>query len=187
MMCHDAGCSWRLPTPRNNVLPPFQGRNTYRQLKTQSCQQDKLKILFHLRLPDISSLCPGTSVDCVWNVMAHTHKPDFFFRRNGRVHLNRRGRQFSRLLAGELWATACRVCTARASLCSAVMWRLLVTHSILLFPILYPPVRHRMPSHFNWTLTIINPRQPSGVQFAYVRPFRQTKSTFLKSFPSHLL
>ena len=29
--------------------------------------------------------------DCVWNVMAHAQKPDFVFRRNGRVHLNRRG------------------------------------------------------------------------------------------------
>jgi hypothetical protein len=66
--------------------------------------------------------------------MAHTQKPDFIFRRNGRVHLNRRGRQFSRLLAGELCTSACRVCTARASLYSAVMWRLLVTHSIL-FPL----------------------------------------------------
>jgi hypothetical protein len=30
-------------------------------------------------------------VDCVWNVMAHARKPDFVFRGNGRVHLNRRG------------------------------------------------------------------------------------------------
>jgi hypothetical protein len=30
-------------------------------------------------------------VECVWNVMAHTQKPDFVFRRNGRVHLHRRG------------------------------------------------------------------------------------------------
>jgi len=67
--------------------------------------------------------------------MAHVQKPDFVFQRNGQVHLNRRGRQFSRLLAGELCATASRVCTARASLCSAVMWRLLVTRSILLFPL----------------------------------------------------
>jgi hypothetical protein len=67
--------------------------------------------------------------------MAHAQKPDFVFRRNGRVHLNRQGRQFSRLLAGELCTSACTVCTARASLCSAVMWRLLVTHSILLFPL----------------------------------------------------
>jgi hypothetical protein len=75
------------------------------------------------------------TVDCVWNVMAHTQKPDFVFRRNGRVHLNRQGRQFSRLLAGELCTSASRVCTARAGLCSAVLWRLLVTHSILLFPL----------------------------------------------------
>jgi hypothetical protein len=76
-----------------------------------------------------------TFIDCVWNVMAHAQKPDFFFRRDGRVHLNRQGRQFSRQLAGELCTSACKVCTARASLCSAVMWRLLVTHSILLFPL----------------------------------------------------
>jgi hypothetical protein len=74
-------------------------------------------------------------LDCVWNVMAHAQKPDFAFQRNGRVHLNRRGRQFSRILAAEVCASACRVCTARASLRSAVTWRLLVTHSILLFPL----------------------------------------------------
>jgi len=41
-----------------------------------------------------------------WNVMAHAQKPDFIFRRNGRVHLNRRGRQFSRLLAAEMCVSA---------------------------------------------------------------------------------
>ena len=30
-------------------------------------------------------------LDVVWNVMAHAQKPDFVFRRNGRVHLNRLG------------------------------------------------------------------------------------------------
>ena len=30
-------------------------------------------------------------VDCVRNVMTHAQKPDFVFRRNGRVNLNRRG------------------------------------------------------------------------------------------------
>jgi hypothetical protein len=38
--------------------------------------------------------------------MAHAQKPDLVFRRNGRVHLNRRGRQFSRLLAAEVCASA---------------------------------------------------------------------------------
>ena len=33
--------------------------------------------------------------------MTHVQKPDFVFRQNGRVHLNRRGRHFSRLLAAE--------------------------------------------------------------------------------------
>ena len=46
------------------------------------------------------------AVDCVWNVMAHAQKPHFVFRRNGRVHLNRQGRQFSRLLAAEVCASA---------------------------------------------------------------------------------
>jgi hypothetical protein len=40
----------------------------------------------------------SNNLDWVRNVMAHTQKPDFVFRRKGRVHLNRRGRQFSRLL-----------------------------------------------------------------------------------------
>jgi hypothetical protein len=78
---------------------------------------------------------PSSVLDCVWNVMAHAQKPDFVLRPNGWVHLNRRERQFSLLLAGELRTSACRVCTARANLCSSVMWRLLVTHSILLFPL----------------------------------------------------
>jgi len=37
--------------------------------------------------------------------MAHEHKPDFIFRRNGRVHLNRWGHQFSRLLAAEVFVS----------------------------------------------------------------------------------
>ena len=45
-------------------------------------------------------------VDCVSNVMAHAQKPDFVFQRNGPVHLNRRGRQFRRLLAVEVCASA---------------------------------------------------------------------------------
>jgi len=35
--------------------------------------------------------CVGNTVQYIWNVMAHSQKPDFVFRRNGRVHLNRRG------------------------------------------------------------------------------------------------
>ena len=45
-------------------------------------------------------------VDCVGNVMAHEKKPDFVFRRNRRVHLNRQGRWFCRLLAAEVCSSA---------------------------------------------------------------------------------
>ena len=52
--------------------------------------------------------------------MAHAQKPDFVFRWNVRVHLNRLGRQFSRLLEDE-------VCTSAVVMldtpCSEVVWR----------------------------------------------------------------
>jgi len=38
--------------------------------------------------------------------MARAQKPDFVILRNGREHLNRRGRQFSRLLVAEVCASA---------------------------------------------------------------------------------
>jgi len=34
--------------------------------------------------------------------MAHAQKPDIVFQRNGRVHVNRQGHQFSRLLAAKV-------------------------------------------------------------------------------------
>jgi len=48
---------------------------------------------------------PKIYVQCILNVMAHAQKTEFVFRRNGRVHLNRRGLQFSRLLAAEVCAS----------------------------------------------------------------------------------
>ena len=67
--------------------------------------------------------------------MAHAQKPDFVFQRNGRVYLNRRGRQFSQLLTAE-------VCTSAVVMldtpCSEVVWRVLATHSIRQFPLHFP-------------------------------------------------
>jgi hypothetical protein len=74
-------------------------------------------------------------VDCVWNAMTHAQKPDLVFRRNGRVHLNRRGRQFSRLLAAEVCASAVVMLDAP---CSEIVWRALATHSIRQFPLKFP-------------------------------------------------
>ena len=70
-----------------------------------------------------------------WNLMAHAQKPDFVFRRNGRVYLNRRGRQFSRPLVAE-------VCASKVVMldtpCSEVVWRVLATHSNRQFPLHFP-------------------------------------------------
>ena len=74
-------------------------------------------------------------VEASWNVVAPAQKPDFVFRRNGWVHLNRRGRQFSRLLAAEVCASALVMLDTP---CSEVVWRVLATHSIRQFPLHFP-------------------------------------------------
>jgi hypothetical protein len=71
-------------------------------------------------------------LDCVWNVMAHEQKPDFVFRRHGRVHLNRQWRQFSRLLAADVCASAVVMLDTP---CSEVVWKVLATHSFRQFPL----------------------------------------------------
>ena len=98
------------------------------------------EILLGLDRRLLRQLCVGatpcssvlTVVDCVWNVMAEAQKPDFVFRRNGPVHLNRRERQFSRLLTAELCASGVVMLDAP---CSEVVWRVLATHSIRQFPL----------------------------------------------------
>jgi hypothetical protein len=44
-------------------------------------------------------------VEASLNVTAHAQKPDFVLRQNRRVHLNRRGRQFSQLLGADVCAS----------------------------------------------------------------------------------
>jgi len=72
------------------------------------------------------------NVEASWNEMTHAQKSDFIFRRNGRVHLNRRGRQFSRLLAAEVCASAVVMLDTP---CSEIVWRVLATHCIRQFPL----------------------------------------------------
>ena len=81
---------------------------------------------------DITVYC---GVEVSWNVMAYAQKPDFVFRRNERVHLNRRWRQFSRLLAAEVCASAV---VRPDTPCSEVVRRVLATHSIRQFPLRFP-------------------------------------------------
>jgi len=78
--------------------------------------------------------------------MAHAQKPDFVFRRNGRVHLNRRERQFSRLLVAEVCASAVVMQDTTRSEVVCEYW--------LPTPFVTSPfVRHRVPSGFKRTLT----------------------------------
>ena len=86
-------------------------------------------------------------------MMAHAQKPDFVFLRNGRVHLNRLGRQFSRLLAAEVCASAGVMLVTP---CSEIVWRVLAANPIRQFPLHFPSLRHRVPSRFNWTLPALH-------------------------------
>jgi hypothetical protein len=88
-------------------------------------------------------------IDRVWNVMAHAQKPDFVFRPNGRVHLNRRGRQFSRLLAAKACASAVVMLDTPRS---EVVWEYWLPTPFASFPFTSPPVRHRVPSGFKRNL-----------------------------------
>ena len=113
------GClTWKLP--ENSVL--FSSCNTKPHIPV--CVLRRTNILPCVR-----------ALDCLWNVTAHAQKPDFVFPRNGRVHLNRRFRQFSRLLAAELCASA--VVTLDTP-CSEVVWRVQATYSNRQFPLHFP-------------------------------------------------
>ena len=74
-------------------------------------------------------------VDCVWIVMAHAQKPDFVFRRNGRVHLHRRG-------ASVQSTTGSRGVRISDSNAGYTMFRgsvrVLATYSICQFPLHFP-------------------------------------------------
>ena len=99
-------------------------------------------------------------VDCVWNVMAHTQKSHISsLQSNERVHLNRPGRQFCRLLAAEVCASAVVMLDTAFS---EVVWRLQATDSFRQFsPLHFPSLRQRVPSHFNCTLQLSTPNTPT--------------------------
>ena len=92
-------------------------------------------------------------VDCVWNVMADAQKPDFFCRRNGWVHLNRRGCQFSQMLTAEVCASAVVMLDTPRS---EVVWRVLATHSIRQFPLHFPSRASPCAIRFQTHSTLVN-------------------------------
>ena len=76
--------------------------------------------------------------------MGHAQKPHFVFRLNGRVHLNRRRSQFSRLLAAEVCASALLMLDTPRS---EVLWEYWLPTPFASFPFISPPVSHRVPPH----------------------------------------
>jgi len=104
--------------------------------------------------------------------MTRDQKPYTVFRRNGPVHLNRPvGSQFSRLLAAEECASAVVMFDTP---CSELVWRVLATHSIRQFPLHFPSLRHRVPSHCDSSLPTHNRRyaHPYFPNAKYLLPFR---------------
>ena len=78
------------------------------------------------------SHCGQIQVEPTRNVTAHAQKPELVFLRNGRVHFNRRGDQFSQLLAVEE--------------CGVRMQDDWLPTPFASFPFTSPPVRLRVPS-----------------------------------------
>ena len=91
------------------------------------------------------------AVKLVRNVMSHAQKPHFFFRRNGRVHLNRWGASFQS-------TTGSRVVRISFSNAGYTMFRGSVKNTgyplhSQVSPFTSPPVRHRGPSDLRTSST----------------------------------
>jgi len=67
--------------------------------------------------------------------MAHARKPDSVFQRNGRVHLYRRGCQFSRVLAFLEYGSGENDCSNTGWTVPSQTEACFATHSIRLFPL----------------------------------------------------
>ena len=123
--------------------------------------------------------------------MSHGQKPDFVFRRNGRVHLNRRGRKFNRLLAAEMCASAVVMLDTP---CSELVWRVLATHFIRQFPLHFPsraspcaimfqldstsicPYHLHVPTVWKYgSLSLLEPSRPSQACAMISLPFTCTQ------------
>ena len=137
-------CAISYYSASNSFLPHYFLLNTERYLPWKIVSKKKKDINgFNTWWVESGLSEVVIQVDCVWNVMAYAQKPDFVFWQNGRVHLNRQGRQFSWLLAAEVCASAVVMLDTPFS---EVVWRVLATHSILQFPL-------HLPSHASCIIT----------------------------------
>jgi len=106
-------------------------------------------------------------VESSWNVTAHAQKPDFVFRaKRTSPFKSAGGRQFSRLLAAEVCASAAVMLDTP---CCEVVWRILATQCIRQFPLQF--VYRASPSAITFQLEstsdasrthVLTPRQIRG-------------------------
>ena len=104
-------------------------------------------------------------IELVRNLMANAQKPHFVFRLNGRVHLNRWGSQFSRLLTAEVWASAVVMVDTP---CCEVVWEYWLPTPFASFFFTSPPVRHRVPSHSESSIPPLTPWVLLGLLRSYL-------------------
>jgi hypothetical protein len=90
--------------------------------------------------------------DCVWSVMVHAQKPDFILRWNGRVSPKEGGGVSS----VDYWQPRCAhlryLCWIHHVPRQCEEYWLPTPFAS--FPFNFPPVRHRVPSHSNWSLLL---------------------------------
>ena len=157
---------WRvnsaLPLSGGSVIPPcVVAGNRWDFVAPRNHTNDIIISLCRGRKPvglepsiGVTALCVlfgGYLVELLRNLMAHAQKPHFVFRLNGRNHLNRRGSQFSRLLAAEVCASALVMLDTPGF---EVVWEYWLPTPFASFPFTSPPVRHRVPPHSDRSIPI---------------------------------
>ena len=129
--------------------------------------------------------------------MAHVQKPHFIFRLKGRVHLNRWGSQFSRLLAAVVYGSASVMLDTPRS---EVVWEYWLPTPFASFPFTSPPMHHHVPPHSEhsikrmWLLTLCSPQYThltlslkSSIIYSTVYYVLAPYTAVLLSFPQPLI
>ena len=92
--CSDVNITTRRLHPWERTPVPFEKEVRWVLLPVWVFLEAK-KFVAPTGIKTLDRSARSTVVELVRNLMAHSQKPHFVFRLNGRVHLNRRGSQFS--------------------------------------------------------------------------------------------
>jgi len=115
--------------------------------------------------------------------MAHTQKPDLVFQWNERVHLNRRGCQFSQLLAVEECGSEDSNCIDHVPMYSA---KLLAIHSIRIFPLHFPSCASPCAIRFRTRYTFYQSIASCVIWISETHISAYTESKICTKFPTLL-